>query len=57
MDPIFIAMLAKLGIDTAVQLIAAWKDSGQPTEDEIRAAFITKRPEDYFTQPATKEAG
>lgn len=48
MDPIFIAMLAKLGIDTAINLIDAWKKSGEPTPEEIRQAFIDKKPEDYF---------
>jgi hypothetical protein len=53
MDPILIAYLAKFGIDTVTSIIAAWKESGSPTADEIRAAFITKKPEDYFAPPPT----
>ena len=48
MDPIFIAMLAKYGIDVVIQIVKAWNDSGSPTPDQIREAFITKKPEDYF---------
>jgi hypothetical protein len=48
MDPILIAYLAKLGIDTVVGVVAAWKESGEPTPEQIREAFITKKPEDYF---------
>lgn len=48
MDPIFIATLAKYGIDTVIQIIDAWRQSGEPTADQIRAAFIEKKPEDYF---------
>lgn len=48
MDPILIAYVAKLGIDTVTTLIDAWKKSGEPTAEEIRAAFIEKKPEDYF---------
>ena len=50
MDPIFIAMLAKYGIDAVIQIVKSWNDSGNPTPDQIREAFITKKPEDYFTQ-------
>ena len=57
MTPLMIAYLATYGINAVVSIIDAWKAAGSPTEDEIRAAFITMRPEDYFTQPATKEAG
>ncbi|CAO0822440.1 hypothetical protein DFAR_3060013 [Desulfarculales bacterium] len=48
MDPLMIAYLAKFGIDAVTGIIKAWQESGQPTPDQIRAAFITKRPEDYF---------
>ena len=48
MDPLLIAYCAKLGIDTITGIINAWKDSGEPTADQIRQAFITKSPEDYF---------
>lgn len=48
MDPVFIAMLAKFGIDAVCQIVASWKASGEPTPDQIRAAFIDKKPEDYF---------
>lgn len=51
MDPLLIAYLAKLGIDTVVNIVQAWKDSGAPTPDQIRAAFIVKRPEEYFADP------
>jgi hypothetical protein len=48
MDPIFIAVLAKYGIDAVTQIIASWQSSGSPTPEQIRAAFIEKKPEDYF---------
>lgn len=48
MDPIFIAMLAKFGIDTVTTIIKSWNDSGNPTKEQIQEAFITKKPEDYF---------
>ena len=50
MDPIFIAVLAKYGIDAVIQIIDAWKVSGEPTPEQIREAFIDKKPEDYFTR-------
>jgi len=53
MDPILIAYLAKFGIDAVTGIIKAWQDSNSPTPDQIREAFITKKPEDYFkTDPA-----
>lgn len=48
MDPLLVAYLAKLGIDTVVNVVAAWQASGEPTPEQIRAAFIDKKPEDYF---------
>jgi hypothetical protein len=48
MDPLLIAYMAKLGIDTVLGIVAAYKESGEPTADQIRAAFIDKKPEDYF---------
>jgi hypothetical protein len=50
MDPLLIAYMAKLGIDTVLGIVAAYKDSGEPTADQIREAFIVKKPEDYFKQ-------
>jgi len=50
MDPLLIAYMAKLGIDTVLGIVAAWKESGEPTPDQIREAFIAKKPEDYFKQ-------
>ena len=50
MDPIFIASLAKYGIDAVIGIINAWKQSGEPTAEQIRQAFIDKKPEDYFTK-------
>jgi hypothetical protein len=50
MDPVLIAYLAKFGIETVTAIIKAWNDSGSPSADQIRAAFITKRPEDYFKE-------
>ena len=52
MDPVFLAMLAKLGIDTVVGLVKSWQASGEPTEEQIREAFLTLRPEDYLKTPA-----
>jgi hypothetical protein len=51
MDPLLIAYLAKFGIDAVTGIVAAWKESGEPTPEQIRAAFITKKPEDYFKTP------
>ena len=48
MDPVFIAYLAKFGIDTVLGILAAYKDSGAPTNEQIRGAFIDKKPEDFF---------
>ncbi len=48
MDPVLIAYLAKFGIDAVIGIVAAWKESGEPTPDQIREAFITKKPQDYF---------
>ena len=48
MDPVFIALLAKYGIDAVIGIVAAWKQSGEPTTEQIREAFIGKKPEDYF---------
>jgi len=48
MDPVFIALLAKYGIDVVIQIINAWKDSDNPSPEKIRELFIDKKPEDYF---------
>jgi hypothetical protein len=48
MDPVLIAFLAKYGIDAVIGIIGAWRESGEPTPEEIRQAFIVKKPEDYF---------
>jgi hypothetical protein len=48
MDPVLIAYLAKFGIDAVTGIINAWKESGQPSNDQIREAFIEKKPEDFF---------
>jgi len=48
MDPIFIAVLATYGVDAVIQIIDAWKATGEPTAEEIWQAFIDKKPEDYF---------
>jgi hypothetical protein len=57
MDPVLIAYLAKFGIDAVTGIIRAWQDSGSPTPDAIRAAFITRPPEDYFREQPAKEEG
>lgn len=43
-----IALLARLGIEAGIELIETWKKAGEPTAEEIRQAFIDKKPEDYF---------
>jgi hypothetical protein len=43
MDPVFLAMLAKLRVETAIDVIGAWKQAGEPTNEEIRALFITQK--------------
>lgn len=48
-----IAMLAKMGIEAGIELIQTWKKAGEPTPEEIRAAYIEKRPGDYFTNTTT----
>jgi len=45
MDPVFLAMLAKLGVETVIDVIGAWKKAGEPTDEEIRALFIEDKPE------------
>lgn len=50
-DPVFLAFCAKLGIDAVSTIITSWQQSGSPTPDQIRQAFIVKRPEDYFNEP------
>jgi hypothetical protein len=57
MDPVFIAYLAKFGIDTVTGIVQAWQQSGEPTPEQIRVAFITKKPEDYFRDPGPEAAG
>jgi hypothetical protein len=57
LDPLLIAYLAKFGIDTVLGIVAAYKESGEPTADQIRAAFIDKKPEDYFRDPGPGAAG
>jgi len=54
MDPLLIAYMAKLGIDTVLGIVAAYKDSGEPTPAQIRAAFIDKKPEEYFSDTPLK---
>lgn len=49
-DMILMGYLAKLGVETVVEIIAAWKKSGMPTDEEIRALIIDKTPEEYFTK-------
>jgi hypothetical protein len=43
MDPLLIAYVIKLGLDTVLGVVAAYKESG-----ELRATFIDKKPEDFF---------
>lgn len=57
MDPVLIAMLAKLGVETVLDVIQAWKKSGEPTTEEIRALKIDKAPETYFRGLHEKEEG
>lgn len=49
-DAAFLVLLAKFGVETVIELIGAWKQSGEPTDEEIRALKITKKPEEYFDQ-------
>ena len=48
MDPIFIALLAKFGVETIIEIIQSWRASGEPTPEQIREAFINLKPEDFF---------
>jgi len=41
-----LAMLAKLGAETVIDEIGAWKWTAEPTDEEIRALFIEDKPED-----------
>jgi hypothetical protein len=54
MDPLLIAYMAKLGIDTVLGIVAAYKESGEPTPEQIREAFIVKKPEEYFSDTPLK---
>jgi hypothetical protein len=47
-------MLAKLGVETVLDVIQAWRKSGEPTAEQIRALRIEKLPEDYFTRQEGK---
>lgn len=55
MDPVFLALLAKHGIETVMGIIDAWKKAGEPSEAEIREAMITKQPGDYFKPKGGEE--
>lgn len=48
MDPFLLAAIAKFGLDAVLTIVQAWQESGQPTADQIRAAAIEKKPEEYF---------
>jgi hypothetical protein len=48
MDPVLIAYLAKFGVDAVVGIVQSWKESGEPTPEAIRAAFIEMKPEEFF---------
>jgi len=48
MDPVFLAMLAKLGVETVLDVIGSWKRSGMPSDDDIKGLYIEKEPEEYF---------
>lgn len=48
MDPVFVAMLAKYGIEAILEITQAWKTAGEPTPEQIRALKDIKDPEEYF---------
>jgi len=48
MDAMMIAMLSAYGLNAVLEIVQAWKASGEPTEEEIKALYITMKPEDYF---------
>jgi hypothetical protein len=48
MDPVFLALLAKYGFETVLNIIQGWQRSGEPTPEQIREAYITKPPDEYF---------
>jgi len=48
MDPVFLAMLAKLGVKTVIEVMGAWKKAGEPTDEEIRALFIEDKPKNLL---------
>ena len=52
MDPVFLAMLAKLGVETVLDVIGSWKRSGMPSDEDIKALYINKEPEEYFEKRA-----
>lgn len=43
-----IALLTAYGLDAVLQIIQAYRDAGEPTEEEIKQLYITLKPEDYF---------
>ena len=48
MDPVFLALLVKLGVETVIDVIRDWKNAGEPTPEQIREAFIEKTPEELM---------
>jgi hypothetical protein len=52
MDQIFLAMLAKLGVETVLDVIGSWKRSGMLSDEDIKALYINKEPEEYFEKNA-----
>lgn len=41
-------MLAKLGVETVIDMIGAWKQAGEPTDETIRALFKEDKPEELL---------
>jgi hypothetical protein len=48
MDPVFVATLAKYGIEAVLEITQAWKQAGEPTREQIEALKNLKDPEAYF---------
>jgi hypothetical protein len=40
MNSVLLAMLTKLGVETVIDVIGAWKRAGEPSDEEIRALFF-----------------
>ena len=48
MDPVFLAILVKLGVETVIDVIGTWKQAGEATDEKTRALLKEDKPEDLL---------